>query len=161
MTAPVTQCRGRDDSRRRKRKTEDRAVSTRSTPTRQTRFSPDLTARAVVAREFGGKFSAHDFTAQFKREIFPRLRRYFTDGAVRVPVSKLWRDDLYAMRETFTNGQPSYWAPRTADGHSDRCTALALAVHAASNADAPGLIVPFASRRARAVEAFHGVGVFA
>lgn len=113
------------------------------------------------AREFGGKFEAHDFSVAFKREIFPRLRRLFQDGAVRIPVSKTWRDDLNAMRETFTNGQPSYWAPRTADGHSDRCTALALAVHAASNSQPPGRIMPFASRRGRAHEAFRGVGVFA
>lgn len=113
------------------------------------------------SREFGGKFAAHDFTVSFKREIFPRLRRFFQDGAVRVPVSKAWRDDLNAMRETFANGQPSYWAPRTAEGHSDRCTALALAVHAASNSQPPGRIMAFNSRRAKARADFQAVGVFA
>jgi hypothetical protein len=35
------------------------------------------------------------------------------------------------MRQIIHAGQYSYAAPRTAEGHSDRCTALALALHAA------------------------------
>ena len=113
------------------------------------------------AREFGGKFAAHDFSASFKREIFPRLRRFFQDGAVRIPVSKVWRDDLAAMRETFTNGQPNYWAPRTAEGHSDRCTALALAVHAAAGSAPAGAPTAFRPGYARARDMAGAVGCFA
>jgi phage FluMu gp28-like protein len=44
------------------------------------------------------------------------------------------REDLHAMQQVVTNGQYNYWAPRTREGHSDRCTALALAVRAAGTA---------------------------
>jgi hypothetical protein len=36
------------------------------------------------------------------------------------------------MQQVVSNGSFNYEAPRTAQGHSDRCTALALAVRAAS-----------------------------
>ena len=39
------------------------------------------------------------------------------------------------MQQIVSNGKYSYSAPRTAAGHSDRCTALALAVRAASRGD--------------------------
>ena len=78
-----------------------------------------------------GKIELCTFTAGFKREIFPKLRRAFEAPVkVRVPVSKDVREDLHAMRQIVKNGEYSYSAPRTAEGHSDRCTALALAKRA-------------------------------
>jgi phage FluMu gp28-like protein len=72
------------------------------------------------------------FTAPFKREIFPRLRRAFeAPVAVRIPAGDAIRDDLHAMRQIVRAGDYTYTAPRTAAGHSDRCTALALALRAA------------------------------
>lgn len=112
-------------------------------------------------REFGGKVSAHDFTQKFKAEIFPRLRRYFQDRAVAVPPTAAWRDDLNAVRETFSGGTPSYWAPRTAEGHSDRCTALALAVHAAASGGPVGLPGAFRPGAARLREQAEFAGCFA
>lgn len=35
------------------------------------------------------------------------------------------------MQQVITNGEYNYWSRRTREGHSDRCTALALAVRAA------------------------------
>jgi phage FluMu gp28-like protein len=79
------------------------------------------------------------FSVAFKREIFPLLRRQFTAPAqVRVPVSRQVREDLHAMQQVVTNGEYNYWAPRTREGHSDRCTALALAVRAAGQTGTRG-----------------------
>ena len=80
-----------------------------------------------------GKVELCTFTTGFKREIFPRLRRVFeAPTRVRIPVSVEIREDLHAMQQIIRNGEYLYSAPRTAAGHSDRCTALALANRAAS-----------------------------
>lgn len=82
-----------------------------------------------------GRVELCTFTANFKREIFPKLRRKFeAPTKLRVPISRVLREDLHAMQQVVTNGQYNYWAPRTREGHSDRCTALALAVRAAGTA---------------------------
>ncbi len=74
-----------------------------------------------------GKIELCTFTVGFKREIFPKLRRAFeAPTRLRVPVSIAVREDLHGMRQIVKNGEYSYSAPRTAEGHSDRCTALAL-----------------------------------
>lgn len=82
-----------------------------------------------------GKVELCTFTSKLKREMFPRLRRAFeAPTKIRIPSSTTIREDLHEMRQTVTNGQYTYWSPRTKDGHSDRCTALALAVRAAGEA---------------------------
>jgi phage FluMu gp28-like protein len=58
-----------------------------------------------------------------------------------VPISIEIREDLHAMQQVIRNGEYSYTAPRTAEGHSDRCTALALAVRAAAS-QAAGFFIP-------------------
>lgn len=82
-----------------------------------------------------GKIELCTFTAGFKRLLFPRLRQAFKDASgkclLRVPISTVIREDLHEMRQIITNGEYNYWSPRTKLGHSDRCTALALAVRAA------------------------------
>jgi phage FluMu gp28-like protein len=89
------------------------------------------------AQKFG-KIELVTFTAGLKREIFPRLRRAFEAPVkIRVPVSVAVREDLHAMKQVVRNGEYSYAAPRTAEGHSDRCTALALALRAAGSASGP------------------------
>ncbi|MFA6289931.1 MAG: terminase family protein [Opitutaceae bacterium] len=81
-----------------------------------------------------GKIELCTFTAGFKREIFPRLRRAFEAPVkIRVPISIAVREDLHAMKQIVRNGEYSYAAPRTSEGHSDRCTALALALRAAGD----------------------------
>jgi phage FluMu gp28-like protein len=105
------------------------------------RYDPDK-------HEFG-KVELCTFTAPFKRLLFPRLRKTFeAPTQIRVPISIAIREDLHAMQQTIRNGEYSYHAPRTAEGHSDRCTAAALAVRAAG--DGPGTTFaprPFSSRR--------------
>jgi phage FluMu gp28-like protein len=113
------------------------------------RVSFDYTGPGVglgdyIAREHGehdpakhkfGKVELCTFTAAFKREIFPRLRRAFEAPVkIRVPIDVEVREDLHEMNQIVTNGEYSYAARRTKEGHSDRCTALALALRAARKA---------------------------
>jgi phage FluMu gp28-like protein len=78
-----------------------------------------------------GRVELCTFTAPFKRELFPLLRRKFEAPCkLRIPISIEIREDLHAMQQIVRNGEYNYWAPRTKEGHSDRCTALALAVRA-------------------------------
>ena len=82
-----------------------------------------------------GKVELCTFTSQLKRELFPRLRQAFmAPTKLRIPISTTIREDLHEMQQIVQNGAYSYWAPRTKAGHSDRCTALALAVRAAGDA---------------------------
>jgi phage FluMu gp28-like protein len=81
-----------------------------------------------------GKIELCTFTAKLKREMFPRLRRAFeAPTKLRIPISTAIREDLHEMKQVISNGEYNYWAPRTKAGHSDRCTALALAVRAAGD----------------------------
>lgn len=79
-----------------------------------------------------GKVELFNFSATSKRLLFPRLRKAFEGRELLIPISRVIREDLHEMQQTFSGGQYNYWSPRTRLGHSDRCTALALAVRAAS-----------------------------
>ena len=70
----------------------------------------------------------------FKCDIFPKLRGAFDAMKLRVPFAVETREDLHEMQQVISNGNYNYKAPRTDAGHSDRCTALALAVRAAATA---------------------------
>ncbi len=86
-----------------------------------------------------GRVELCTFTSGFKREIFPKLRRAFEAPIkIRIPISVAIREDLHAMKQVVRNGEYSYAAPRTAEGHSDRCTALALALRAAGDGRGAG-----------------------
>jgi phage FluMu gp28-like protein len=126
--------------------TPDQREILRSRIRRATRVAFDYTGPGIglgdeLVKEFQqfrpdqhqfGKVELCTFTQQFKREIFPKLRRRFEAPCkLRIPVSRLVREDLHAMQQVITNAAYNYWAPRTREGHSDRCTALALAVRAA------------------------------
>jgi phage FluMu gp28-like protein len=98
-----------------------------------------------------GKVELCTFTPALKREIFPKLRKRFeAPTKIRVPISRKHREDLHAMQQIVTGGQYNYWAPRTKEGHSDDCTALALANRAASSGGVAYLAkVEIPKRRAR------------
>lgn len=107
-----------------------------------------------LARQFGaGRVEACQFTAQFKQELYPRLRRKLEDRLVRIPVSRAIREDLHGLQKVTTStGLVRYAAPRTEDGHCDRATALALAVRAAEAPGQAGLVRAFATPYGRAME---------
>ena len=86
------------------------------------------------AHEFG-KVELVTFTNAEKLKLFPALRVAFEKRAVRIPVNRAIREDLHSMQRVSTpTGSVTYRAPHTADGHADRCTALALALRAAEGA---------------------------
>ena len=80
-----------------------------------------------------GKIELVTFTNAEKLKLFPALRVAFEQKRLRVPVNRAIREDLHSMQRVTTgSGNVTYRAPHTADGHSDRCTALALALRASS-----------------------------
>jgi phage FluMu gp28-like protein len=104
---------------------------------------PGIGLGDLLVKEFGeynpdkhlfGKVELVTFTNAEKLRLFPALRVAFERARVRVPVNRTIREDLHAMqRVVSTQGNVTYRAPHTADGHSDRCTALALCLRAAGN----------------------------
>lgn len=102
---------------------------------------PGIGLGDYIAKEHGsykptehqfGKVDLCTFTPAFKRSIFPRLRQAFERREVLVPISRDIREDLHEMQQVTTGGEYSYHSRRTKEGHSDRCTALALALRAAA-----------------------------
>lgn len=100
---------------------------------------------AIDATGIGGPVSEHlaaaldetrlegvTFTGDRKRELFERLKKGMQAQAVALPPAAIIRDDLASVQRIVSpGGAIRYVAVRTADGHADRSTALALAVHAA------------------------------
>jgi len=96
-----------------------------------------------LAKEFGeydparhkfGKIELCNFSNTLKMEIFSKLRMAFEKRGLRVPVHRVIREDLHSVnRVSSPTGQITYRAPHSADGHADRCTALALALRAAGD----------------------------
>ena len=140
------------------------------------RVSFDYTGPGVglgdfMAKEFGswdppkhefGKIELCTFTATLKRDIFSKLRMAFEQGAVRIPASRVIREDLHSMaRVTTKNGEVTYKAPHTEDGHADRCTALALAVRAATFTGSAGNFLVPTGRRAELMAERRSKEVFA
>jgi len=89
-------------------------------------------------RKWGSKVLQCTFTNPLKNEIFTRQKRAFEDRTIRIPVSRKLREDLHSIhRVAGKTGLVRYVAPHSADGHADRSTALALALHAAHNHSGP------------------------
>lgn len=103
---------------------------------------PGIGLGDYLVKEFGewkpqqdkfGKIELCTFTNSLKQEIFPKLRMSFEARKERIPVSRVIREDHHSMHRVVTpNGNVTYRAPHTEDGHADRCTAHALYVRAAS-----------------------------
>jgi phage FluMu gp28-like protein len=104
---------------------------------------PGIGLGDFLVKEFGeydptrhkfGKIELCNFSNTLKLEIFSKLRMIFEKRGVRVPVSRVIREDLHSLnRASSPTGQITYRAPHSADGHADRCTALALALRAAGD----------------------------
>ena len=114
-----------------------------------TRVCLDYTGPGVgmgdyLVKEFGewkpaahqyGKIELVTFNATNKVDMFTKLRMAFEQRKVRIPVSRVIREDLHSMQRVVSNtGGIAYRAPHTDDGHADRCTAKALATRANANA---------------------------
>lgn len=98
-----------------------------------------------AARKGGAKFEGVVFNVASKGDMYGAMRRKFEERSIRIPVSRDFREDLHAVqRVVSTGGNVTYSAPRNADGHSDRASALALCIKAAGSAPH---ISPFSTRR--------------
>jgi len=94
----------------------------------------------ICAKEFGASKVGTDpvkvelcvFTPSLKQDMFPKLKIAFDGMQLRTPVDVECREDLHEMQDCVKDGKHNYFARRTAEGHSDRCTALALANRARS-----------------------------
>lgn len=103
-------------------------------------------------QDWSGKVELCTFTAGLKEEIFVKLRAAMERRKLRIPRTTEIREDLHSIHRIVSpTGQISFRASRTDDGHSDRCTALALALRAAESAPAVACatIVGRPSRRFR------------
>ena len=78
-----------------------------------------------------------NFSAPVKEALAYPVKAAFEDRNVRIPFDRNLQSDLRAIKkETTAAGNVRFSADRGENGHSDRFWALALAIHAASNAAA-------------------------
>jgi len=110
-------------------------------------FNPD--------RHLYGKIELCSFTNPLKVDIFSKLRIAFDQRRWQVPINRAFREDLHSVnRVTTPGGNVTYRAPHTADGHADRCTALALCNRASGLLSSNGPIWIFnSSPRSRILSA--------
>lgn len=95
----------------------------------QTGLGRQFAERAI--RRFGYKVEGVTFTAGVKEDLAFPLRAAFEDRGIRIPNDRKVVADLRGVRkETTASGNIRFAGERTADGHSDRFWALALALHA-------------------------------
>lgn len=91
---------------------------------------------AQLAEEAADEFGFVEqvtFTEDSKKDMAMRMKRRFEDRLVRIPASRLIRDDLDAVKKVTTPlGGVRYLTQNTSDGHADRFWAKALAERAAN-----------------------------
>jgi phage FluMu gp28-like protein len=99
----------------------------------------------LLTAQFGtaphGKIELCNFTTGLKDELFPKVRAALEARKVWLPRNPVIREDLHSMHRVVSDfGRISYRATHSSDGHSDRCTALALALRASEST--PQLAAP-------------------
>lgn len=107
----------------------------------------DIAQRMV--RRFGGKVIEQATTAKWKRQAFQALIAAMSDKRIALPGDRALRDDLHAYQVTGAGETASYTAPRTADGHSDRTSAIVHAWDAATQPTSLFCPMPIPRRPAR------------
>lgn len=91
-----------------------------------------------LAMRWGSRVEAVTFTQPVKAELAMPLLRLFQDKLVRIPASPEIREDLHKVRKIVTAANNVRLdSDRDESGHADRFWALALAYHAADDAEAP------------------------
>lgn len=91
-----------------------------------------------LASMFANKVIQCQFTQTSKQSIFTQFQRAFQQGVVWLPLDNKGdlQRDICAIQKVYTsNGNIRYFAPSNDDGHSDRATALALAINASNLID--------------------------
>jgi phage FluMu gp28-like protein len=83
-----------------------------------------------------------DFTNAVKADLAVRTLRTFEDKRIRIPVSKVLRDDLHSVKKSTTAaGNIRYDSERTKEGHADRFWGLSLSLMASEEATVPEVIL--------------------
>lgn len=109
-----------------------------------------------------GKIELVTFGNANKVELFTKLRMAFEQRKVRVPIHRVIREDLHSMQRVVSaQGNITYRAPHTDDGHADRCTAKALALRAAGMLGSQGRFVAPGGARGRVLQERRNREVFA
>lgn len=112
---------------------------------------PGIGLGDYLVKEFGefapeqhkfGKVELCTASNKFNVEIYSKLRMSFEDRARRIPINRTVREDLHSVYRIATKTGVSYRAPHTADGHADRCYALALCNRAAAQTIGDGISDP-------------------
>lgn len=89
---------------------------------------------------FGSKVEQCPFSVSMKQELFVGMQIMFQKGSIWIPAdtkeSNLSKD-ICSIQKTYSRaGNLSFFAPSNSDGHSDRATALALAIRASGEVNA-------------------------
>lgn len=88
------------------------------------------------------RVEAVDFTNPVKNDLATRTLRMFEDRRIRIPISRVLRDDLHSVKKTTTAaGNIRFDAERTKDGHADRFWAMALSLMASEEGATPQCIL--------------------
>jgi phage FluMu gp28-like protein len=113
---------------------------------------PGIGLGDMLVEEFGewdpanhsyGKIELVNFSANRKVMLFAALRPAFERKTILIPIKREIREDLHGIHRVVSgNGAITYRAAQTDDGHSDRGTALALALSASDSASGDGLFLP-------------------
>lgn len=93
------------------------------------------------ARRYGHKCEGVTFTGPVKESLAYPLRAALEDRSLKIPDDRLVFADFRAIRKTTTSaGNIRFEGERTAEGHSDRFWAAALALHAKGTAHRPSFL---------------------
>ncbi len=88
------------------------------------------------------RVEAVGFTNPVKNDLATRALRIFQDQRIRIPVSRVLRDDLHSIKKTTTAaGNIRFDAERTKDGHADRFWAMALSLMASDEGAVPQCVI--------------------
>jgi phage FluMu gp28-like protein len=99
------------------------------------------------ARKYGRRVEGVTFTGAVKESLAYPLRAALEDRTLRIPDDSAIVADFRSIRKTTTSaGNIRFEGERTANGHSDRFWAAALALHAAGRPRAAFIPVPFRHR---------------
>jgi phage FluMu gp28-like protein len=115
-----------------------------------------------LVKEFGewnpdqnlyGKIELVTFGNTVKVDVFGKLRMAYERRQKRIPVNVTIREDLHSIYRCVTpNGNVTFRAPHSEDGHADRASAQALCTRAHTFGGAYGKIIIPSGRRAEAIK---------
>ncbi len=82
------------------------------------------------------------FTLKSKSDMATRMLRAFQDRRIRIPVSRVLRDDLHSVKKTTTvGGSVRFDSERTKEGHADRFWAGGLSLLASDEVLVPEVVL--------------------